>query len=165
MTLCLKHKKQHYTILDKKPRAKCWSIFGVSAKILGKDKYEIIKNFASCKTCYQTYSYSSTTTMLTNHKCTILTSKNQSTLENFRVSRSTSTKPMFSSTKLIMQKIIKFLKKQKSLFTTSLSDWICSNVRPIAIVEDSGLKDIIDQCIQIGRACEFSTYMLFTSIL
>ena len=164
MTLYLKHKKQHYTILDKKPRAKCWSIFVVPAKILGKDKYEIIKNFASCKTCYQTYSYSSTTTTLTNHKCPILTSKNQSTLENFRVSRSTSTKPMFSSTKLDYAKNNKVSKK-KSLFTTSLSDWICSNVRPIAIVEDSGLKDIIDQCIQIGRDCEFSTYMLFTSIL
>ena len=100
VTLCLKHKKQHYTILDKKSRAKCWSVFGVPAKILGKDKYEIIKNFASCKTCYQTYSYSSTATTLTNHKCPILTNKNQSTLENFPVSRSTSTKPMFSSTKL-----------------------------------------------------------------
>jgi pectin methylesterase-like acyl-CoA thioesterase len=42
--------------------------------------------------------------------------------------------------------------KQKASFTTLLSDWICSNTRPINIVEDDGLKNIIDLCIQTGIA-------------
>ena len=62
----------------------------------------------------------------------------------------------------MMQKIIKFLKNKKVYLPLHL---VVGYVRPIAIVEDSGSKDIMDQCIQIGRACEFSTYMLFTSIL
>jgi hypothetical protein len=40
--------------------------------------------------------------------------------------------------------------KQKSSFVTLLSDWICSNTRPISIVEDDGLTDVLDYCIQTG---------------
>ncbi len=67
--LALKYKKNEYTIIDKKSNAMCWSTFGLPAKIVGPDSYEIIQKFASCKTCFQTYSYSSTTSTLSNHKC------------------------------------------------------------------------------------------------
>ena len=55
--------------------------------------------------------------------------------------------------------------RQRSLLITSLNDWVCSNVRPISIVEDSGLRNVIDQCIQIGRACECSTYFYYISFI
>ncbi len=38
-----------------------------------------------------------------------------------------------------------------SSFITLVSDWICSNTQPISIVEDDGLKDIIDYCIETGK--------------
>ncbi|CAF3765087.1 unnamed protein product [Rotaria sp. Silwood1] len=155
VTLCLKYKKQQYKIIEKKSTAPCWSVFGLPAKIVGKNKYEIIKKFASCKSCYQTYSYSSSTTTLSNHKCPMLLNKNQSTLETLPVSSSTSCISPFLSNKVAAAnaKDNKASEKQKSLFVTSLSDWVCSSMRPISIVEDSGLKNIMDQCIQIGYTC------------
>lgn len=141
------------SILDKKSKSPCWSIFGLPAKAVGGNKYEIIKKFASCKTCFQTYSYSSSTSTLTNHKSAALTNKNQPTVEKFSVSRATpsftfnSTKPTAADPKQN-----KISEKHKDLFISSLGNWVCLNVRPISLVEDIGLKDIIDQCIQIGRA-------------
>ncbi|CAF4958557.1 unnamed protein product [Rotaria sp. Silwood1] len=129
VTLCLKYKKQQYKIIEKKSTAPC------------------------C--CYQTYSYSSSTTTLSNHKCPMLLNKNQSTLETLPVSSSTSCISPFLSNKVAAAnaKDNKASEKQKSLFVTSLSDWVCSSMRPISIVEDSGLKNIMDQCIQIGYTC------------
>ena len=39
-----------YTIVEKNSKSFCWSLFGLPAKILGPDQYEIIEKFASCKT-------------------------------------------------------------------------------------------------------------------
>ena len=47
---CLKYKKNKYTIVEKNSKSFCWSLFGLPAKILGPDQYEIIEKFASCKT-------------------------------------------------------------------------------------------------------------------
>jgi hypothetical protein len=52
--------------------------------------------------------------------------------------------------------------KQRSSFITLVSDWICSNTRPISIVEDDGLNNIIDYCIQTGIV--FNTFWYFSFI-
>ncbi|CAF1110190.1 unnamed protein product [Adineta ricciae] len=44
ITLCLKYKKDQYTIIDKHSNVSCWSTFGLPAKILGPDKYEVLNN-------------------------------------------------------------------------------------------------------------------------
>jgi hypothetical protein len=137
----LKYKKTHFTIVDKNSAASCWKYFGLPAKIIGPNKYEIIKRFASCKSCYQTYSYSSTTTTLSNHKCPAVTNPTQSKLQPLLVPKPTTSVPLVIS---------KANDKQKSSFVTLLSDWICSNTRPISIVEDDGLTDVLDYCIQTG---------------
>jgi hypothetical protein len=146
ITAYLKYKKSHFTIVDKNGSASCWKFFGLPAKILGPDKYEIIPKFASCKSCYRTYSYSSTTTTLSNHKCPVLHNTTQSKLQMLPISRPIPSSPFAQS---------KSNDKQKASFTTLLSDWICSNTRPINIVQDDGLKSIIDFCIQIGIAFNF----------
>ncbi|CAF4854060.1 unnamed protein product [Rotaria socialis] len=68
----------------------------------------------------------------------MLMNKNQSTLENFPVSSSTlGTSPFCSTTLAVANaKSNKATEKQKTAFVTSLSDWVCSNARPINIVED-----------------------------
>jgi len=137
----LKYKKTHFTIVDKNSAASCWKYFGLPAKILGPNKYEIIKKFASCKSCYQTFSYSSTRTILSNHKCPALTNPTQSKLQPLVVSKPVTSMPLVNS---------EANEKQKSSFVTLLSDWICSSTRPISIVEDDSLKDVIDYCIQTG---------------
>ncbi len=150
------------SIVDKKSKTPIWSVFGLPAKIVGKDKYEIIKKFASCKSCYQTYSYSSTTSTLSHHKCPMLVKKDQSKLKNFSISSSTSNTSPVVLTRLNAAdiKTMKVSEKQKSSFVTLLSDWVCSSVRPVSIIEDSGLIDLIDHCIQIGRSFVLSNYIL-----
>lgn len=130
----LKYKKTHFTIVDKSSGASCWKQFGLRAKILGPNKYEIIKRFASCKSCYQTYSYSSSTTTLSHHKCSALNNNNG------------------NQSKLQMMSIVhgKTNERQKSSFVSLVSDWICSSTRPISIIEDTGLKNIVDYCFQTG---------------
>ncbi|CAM4984349.1 unnamed protein product [Rotaria socialis] len=45
---------------------------------------------------------------------------------------------------------IKISEKEKNLFKTSLTNWICLNIRSINIIEDEGLKSLIDLSIRIG---------------
>ncbi|CAF1124375.1 unnamed protein product [Rotaria sordida] len=145
-----------YTIVEKKSKAICWSTFGLPAKIIGPNKYEIIKNFASCKSCFQTYSYSSSTTTMSNHKCLILSNKNQSKIEPIPLIKSNSS-TLNSDTTTTRDRTnsvnCKSLQKHKCLITSAISDWVCSNTRPINIVEDIGLKDLIEQCIKTGFDC------------
>ena len=109
----LKYKRTHFTIVDKNSAASCWKQFGLPAKILGPNKHEIIKRFASCKNCYQTYSYSSTTTTISNHKCPVLNNGNQSKLQVLSVPKSS------TSTTLAHGKANE---KQKSSFVSLVSD-------------------------------------------
>ncbi|CAF3915154.1 unnamed protein product [Rotaria sp. Silwood1] len=127
----------------------CWSTFGLPAKIIGANKNEIIKSFASCKTCFQTYSYSSSTTTMSNHKCSSLSNNNQSKIEPIPLVKSNSSTPNSDTTNSVNSKA---LQKHKRLITSAISDWVCSNTRPINIVEDIGLKDLIEQCIKIETA-------------
>ncbi|CAF5007126.1 unnamed protein product, partial [Rotaria sp. Silwood1] len=147
--LALKYKKKQYTIVEKKSKASCWSTFGLPAKIIGANKNEIIKSFASCKTCFQTYSYSSSTTTMSNHKCSSLSNNNQSKIEPIPLVKSNSSTPNSDTTNSVNSKA---LQKHKRLITSAISDWVCSNTRPINIVEDIGLKDLIEQCIKIETA-------------
>lgn len=143
ITAYLKYKKTHFTIVDKSSGASCWKQFGLPAKILGPNKYEIIKRFASCKSCYQTYSYSSSTTTLSHHKCSALNNNNgnQSKLQMMSI-------PKPSTSMAIVHG--KANERQKSSFVSLVSDWICSSTRPISIIEDTSLKNIVDYCFQTG---------------
>jgi hypothetical protein len=152
VTICLKYKKDQYTIVDKISNAPCWSVFGLPAKILGPDNYEIIKKFASCKNCFQTYSYSSTTSTLSNHKCSMTPNKSQSKLKILPVERQTMSSPTRNTSNAVNSKAIE---KQKRSLVTLMSEWVCSGTRPISIIEDDGLKNLIDHCIQIGICFSF----------
>ena len=89
--LSLKYKKDEFKIIDKNSNASCWINFGLPARVLGPEKFGIIPKFASCKHCFQTYSYSSSTSTLSNHKCPMLSNKNQSKMKNAPMSQSTIT--------------------------------------------------------------------------
>lgn len=86
--LSVKYEKNKYKIADKSSNSSCWSVFSLLGRIVGPDSYEIIPKFASCKTCFQTYSYSSTASALSNHKCSSLTNQNQSKIQVIKISKS-----------------------------------------------------------------------------
>ncbi|CAM4750578.1 unnamed protein product [Rotaria magnacalcarata] len=113
-------------------QAKCWSKFGLPAKIIGPGKFEIIKNFAS---------FSS--------------NENQSKIELIPLVKSnTSTTYSDTTTSDRINSVNhKTLQKHKRLITSVISDWVCSNTRPINIVEDIGLKELVEQCIKTSFVC------------
>ncbi|CAF1542092.1 unnamed protein product [Adineta ricciae] len=41
----------------------------------------------------------------------------------------------------------------KQKMTHLLGEWICSNIRPLSVVEDTGFKRIIEEAISIGYTC------------
>ncbi|CAM4852306.1 unnamed protein product, partial [Rotaria magnacalcarata] len=45
---------------------------------------------------------------------------------------------------------IKLNEKPKRVSTTLLSDWVCTNILPSNIIDDCGLTELFDYCIQIG---------------
>ncbi|CAF3832566.1 unnamed protein product [Rotaria magnacalcarata] len=124
--LALKYKPKEYTTVKKKSKAKCWSKFGLPAKIIGPGKFEIIKNFASCTSCFQTYSYSSSTTTISNHKCLVSSNENQSKIELIPLVKSnTSTTYSDTTTSDRINSVNhKTLQKHKRLITSVISDWV-----------------------------------------
>jgi len=137
-----------------KKKSDCWQCFGIPARKLDAKNNEIYDKFVSCKYCYATYTYSSSTRNMNKHMqiCdgfnpnqthfTTSTEINPLKLIN------TSTSP--SSSK-------KSLESHKQKLKSLLGEWICSNIRPLSIVEDTGLKKIIEEATHIGT-CRLDSY-------
>jgi hypothetical protein len=51
----------------------------------------------------------------------------------------------------------KSLESHKQKLKSLLGEWICSNIRPLSIVEDTGLKKIIEEATRIGT-CRIDSY-------
>ncbi|CAF4464747.1 unnamed protein product [Rotaria sp. Silwood2] len=47
----------------------------------------------------------------------------------------------------------KNLEQHKQKMTNLLSEWICTNIRPLGVVEDTGFKKIVKEAIRIGYTC------------
>ncbi|CAM4850984.1 unnamed protein product, partial [Rotaria magnacalcarata] len=99
-----------------------------------------------------TYSYSSTISTLSNHKCPMITNKSQQKLQLSSTSRIAFHDALSDLPKSTPPdpNNIKISEKEKNLFKTSLTNWICLNIRPINIIEDEGLKSLIDLSIRKG---------------
>ncbi|CAF4461084.1 unnamed protein product, partial [Rotaria magnacalcarata] len=50
---------------------------------------------------------------------------------------------------------IKLNEKPKRVSTTLLSDWVCTNILPSNIIDDCGLTELFDYCIQIGCTAQW----------
>ncbi|CAF0844168.1 unnamed protein product [Adineta steineri] len=136
----LKDEPTKYTLVENlkvnhiKP-APCWQKFGLPAIKNENDRNVIIKNFASCKSCFSTYVYThGSTKSLNSHKC----SKEVS---------STSPMPSNKSPSLCSKNSPLFIAKKKQM-TSLIASWVCQNMRPLSIVEDEGFVNIIQKCLR-----------------
>ncbi|CAF2801081.1 unnamed protein product [Rotaria sp. Silwood2] len=136
--LLLKEQPEKYVLVDNhkvntsKP-SPCWNRFALPAVKNEINRNVVIKNFATCRSCYATYVYTyGSTKSLNSHKC----SKESS------ISTSPSTKSPFLSLKINRS----FSEKKKTL-TSLVALWVCQSIRPISIVEDEGFLNIIKQCV------------------
>ncbi|CAF1265169.1 unnamed protein product [Rotaria sp. Silwood1] len=110
----------------------CWNRFALPVVKDENNRNIVIKNFATCRSCYATYVFTyGSTKSLNSHKCV---------KELSSISTSPSTKsPSLNS------KINRFSSEKKKTLTSLIALWICQSIRPISIVEDEGFLNIIQQ--------------------
>ncbi|CAF1564148.1 unnamed protein product [Rotaria magnacalcarata] len=151
ITSNLKFCKKDWIIVDKKDKKSgCWKCFGIPARKLDGKKNEIYDKFVSCKHCYVTYTYSSSTRNMNKHmqiydgfnpnQTHFITSTGINPLQLIKKSTSSSSSN-------------KNLASHKQKMANLLNEWICSNIRPLSIVEDTGFKKIIEEAALIGYNC------------
>jgi hypothetical protein len=141
----LLHNKNNYKIMsnpDKRAIAACWNKFGLPAMRMNNDeeeKFSIIKGFASCKSCFETYFYNdSSTTILNGHRCLV---DQQQGLLTFTSSAS----PLRNTFGA------KLLSKKKEDMKKLCTNWVACSMRPFSIVMDPGFKLILQECLKIGE--------------
>ncbi|CAF4106232.1 unnamed protein product, partial [Rotaria sordida] len=137
----LKHEKQHYDIIDNKASSAVgsyWSVFGFPAK-LNKEtgSFERIMGFTSCHKCKKTFVYGphSGTTHMKQHPCIIT--------DNMK----TSTQTPIDKVMLIRKKLSD---EQSKVIKDLIVRWICSDIRPFSIIDDDGLRALIQECVRLG---------------
>ncbi len=141
----LKNNKKEYMVVknSKNVSSGIWSKFGLPAKRNEKcpDQFDIIQNYSSCFQCYHTYRFTdSSTSSMKDHKCPQEIPKGQQQLTS-------SSNSSLSSRSSLTTKTLKQKKQNlKQLFVR----WVVTGMRPFHIVSDSGLENIIQECLDIG---------------
>ncbi|CAF1155607.1 unnamed protein product [Adineta steineri] len=149
--LLLKQQTSTYTVIknEKTNSSLCWKVFGFPAKKSdATGEYEKIEGFTSCQTCNQTFAYtpSSGTRNMLAHQCV----KNLTNNNNKRTtSSSSSTQPKLNSMMNIFKKV-KLNEKEINTVKDLACSWICRDMRSFKIIEDNGLKQLLQEFVILG---------------
>jgi hypothetical protein len=144
----LKTKPSEYIIIENtgKHTSECWKIFGFPATVNNNGDPERIQGFVSCRKCFSTYSFISNSTRLLNqHDCEISKEKNKRLAANGSPSTQRCLTAFYPAQPVTLK--ASEIKKIKDL----QAEWVCQSIRPFSIVEDDGLRRLIQECISIGR--------------
>ncbi|CAF2648409.1 unnamed protein product [Rotaria sp. Silwood2] len=177
--LLLQTESTKYTVIKKKSSTASssslpswWSSFGYPAKSDENAKYQRIFGYVSCFKCYQTFIYSakSGTTRLREHqnKCArIISLSSSSSSSSINIDQSNISSS--SSSILIDHSIDTASSIQSTLpqhgFRTSLklsetdtnnmktlcAQWVCMDLRPFSMLDDSGFRAVAQELIRIGH--------------
>jgi hypothetical protein len=144
----LKTKPNEYVIIENtgKHTSDCWTLFGFPAIINSNGDSERINGFVSCRKCFSTYSFTSNSTRFLNH-------------HDCEASKERGKKLAANGTPPTQRRLTAFypaqpvnLKASEIMKIKNLqAEWICQNIRPFSIVEDKGLRRLIQECISIGK--------------
>lgn len=148
----LKEQPDKYVLVDNhkvnpiKPAA-CWKRFALPAIKNEAGLSIVIKNFATCRSCYTTYSFTlGSTKSLNSHKCAPSTSSSPS-FRCLNYSHFTIQHICISSIKTSWKsRESQFNGEKKNLLTSKIAKWVCESMRPLSIVEDKGFLNIIQEC-------------------
>ncbi|CAF1416101.1 unnamed protein product [Rotaria magnacalcarata] len=148
----LKHEKHRYDIIYKKITSDVtsyWSIFGFPAKLNQQTgSFERIIGFISCGKCKKTFVYgpNSGTNHMKSHSCVAFEIKsNTSTTKSTTIS--TSTQPTIDKMVLIRKTLTT---GQSNVIKDLIARWVCGDIRPLSIIDDSGLRVLIQECVKFG---------------
>ncbi|CAF1479470.1 unnamed protein product [Adineta steineri] len=146
----LQNDKSNYKVIENEVRtfkSTCWKFFGFPARKNEVDEYQRIPGFVSCRQCFKTYTYTSTTgtRQLNSHSCvTLAPTESQSSITISTTKQLT----LGNISKNLKQ--IKLDEKEKTNFKTLISKWICEDLRSFSVVEDDGLRNVFQELISLG---------------
>lgn len=143
--LLLNQKEKFKIIKNESPSpAEWWRCFGFPARLNENNKLEKIDGYISCFKCMNTQIYSnlSGTKRFKEHadKCfpssigTSSSSSTQTTLNQMRFKTSR-----------------KFSENDVSAIKNLCVKWICGDIRPFSIIDDSGFRNLAQECIRLGK--------------
>ncbi|CAF1358132.1 unnamed protein product [Adineta ricciae] len=171
----LLNERQKYRVIENKTpsKAEWWRCFGFPAKLNNSNIFERIPGFISCFNCMHTQAYSSTsgTKRFKEHadKCSpksnlaamssITTNSSSANsdaslfnldLPSLRLSSPSSTlnQTEYQHSKKINENDIKGIKRL-------CVEWVCGSIRPFSIIDDDGLRKLVQECIRLG--CIYGT--------
>ena len=164
ITKFLKRKNDEYCIVDNEGgSSQIWKSFGLPAKMNELGHLKIISGFASCEECQLTYIFDSSkggTSTLQRHICADKKT-NSNTLTK---SKSRSLSCSASATSSVIEindtnTLFNFGIKRQITRTTKEVDtlkalmvqWICTSLRPVSIVEDQGLINLLQAAVTLGK--------------
>ena len=118
-----------------------------------------MKNFIACKECKTVYRYSSRTSSdkIKQHKCYLNSNKQPNTTNSSSESQSN----VKFRQSVLLNHSFKFIsnndsdKNIKLMCSDLMIKWICSNLRPFSVVEDSGLQEIFQFFYELGKLLFF----------
>ncbi|CAF1266528.1 unnamed protein product [Adineta ricciae] len=128
--------------INKTHLASWWSNFGFAKETVLGESF-LVTNFVSCQHCFTTYRYgSSSTESISRHQCnsTSPTSNKSSAVEY-----------AFTLDKHVFKEKKTFSHLEQQNLTKLFSNWICDNLRPISIVDDSGLREVCSFFYSLGE--------------
>ena len=164
----LKKEKDRFVIINntnRKLTSACWQVFGFPAIIDSNGGLpERIDRFVSCRKCYKTYSFVSNSSRFSlDH---ISNSSNSNDRSNTLAS--------VPSTSLALQRPITAFTTPKKTKLTDITKnkikelearWIYDDMRPIAVVDDSGFRRLSQELVSIGKLILIRTNSISLSIL
>ncbi|CAF4120577.1 unnamed protein product, partial [Rotaria sordida] len=171
ISLFLKNNPKEWLIQEKKKNinvkySDVWNVFGEPSKINESGVYIIIEGFASCLKCYKTYikKKDTGTNPLRNHSCFkkyMLEKKQHEQLKNMTSQATTSLITSSSSSTCnfkfnplskygLVIKSTKLTSDEKNKIKEATVQWLCQSMRPFSIVNDIGLRNVIQHTISLG---------------
>ncbi|CAF4267719.1 unnamed protein product [Rotaria socialis] len=140
-----------------------WNVFGVPVKKDNSGVFCVIDGYASCFNCNSTYikKKDTGTIPLRNHPCfknyimeqeqqesLILKTQASSTTQILPQTAASGINPLTSYGLVI--KSIRLTLHEKLRTKESIVQWLCRSMRPFSIVNDIGLRNIVQQAISLG---------------
>jgi hypothetical protein len=165
----LKEQPDEFRIMKKeKTTSNCWSIFGQPAKKNDEGTYVVIEGFVSCTKCFKTYSHNPTTgtKTLNSHSCVkefISKLNDQEQNENIVTPDSTNYNTISTPSSTSKTSMYSPLNRLGLISRKNLSDkeitkikdlsayWLCEALRPFSIMDDIGLRRLVQECINMGN--------------
>jgi hypothetical protein len=159
-------KKKTLKIVDssKSHTAECWRRFGFPAAV--DESGNVMKkfiSFVSCKNCFVTYSFkSNSTSQMNKHKCenspflsSSTSERNSQSLKQSKIASYASNSPQ----------AVKLKECERNKIKNLLVQWVCTDIRPFSVVNDNGLRSLIQECISLGIFYLYKYFMIYSFML